>query len=66
MDDLSSIRIHKKTQESLNKLAKELGITVTGLASSMLEKQMSEIREKGGVNLVVTRGSNNKPQVELR
>ena len=66
MDDLSSIRIHKETQERLDKLAKELGITVTGLASSMLEKQMDAVEDQGTVNLIVRRGPDSKPQIKLQ
>lgn len=65
MDNLSSIRIHKDTQVRLAKLAKELGMPVTKLASIMLDKHISEIRESGNLNLTVKRSENNTATVKL-
>lgn len=64
--DSKTIRIHQATQERLAKLANELGLSVTNLASSILETQITKIYEDGSVSLSIKRNSDDSASVHIK
>jgi len=64
--DSKTIRVHQSTQERLAKLAKELGLSVTNLASSMIETQIDKIYETGSVSLIVKRTPDGSSNLQLK
>lgn len=48
-ENVSLIRIDKQTHKHLNKLAKELGINITTLASVLLDEKIDDIKDRKSV-----------------
>lgn len=64
--DSKTIRVHQATQVRLSTLAKELGMSVTNLASSMLETQINQIYETGSISLIVKKMPNSSAKLQLK
>lgn len=55
-ENVSLIRIDKQTHKHLNKLAKELGINITTLASVLLDEKIDDIKKEGVLTIAIKKG----------